>query len=184
MNHMMEGCLAKNDFEPMWKTLLCCHRLKSGLPAAVCARTGAVLGNATPAQEAALGDYFLAMGLGFQIIDDVINLQGFGKSLKTKAEDLIEGKITAPVIRCMMTLQSQPEKQAWLWGQYALDSAERDIAGMVELIEGSGAFEQCIDEAHGLVEEAWKAVDAAVPDSFSKVCLRAFGWFVCKVRDY
>ena len=26
--------------------------------------------------------------------------------------------------------------------------------------------------------------DAAVPDSFAKVCLRAFGWFVCKVRDY
>ena len=86
----------------MWRTLCCCHRLKSGLPAAVCARTGAVLGRATRAQEAALGDYFLAMGLAFQILDDVINLQGFGNSLKTKAEDLIEGKITAPVIRCLM----------------------------------------------------------------------------------
>ena len=57
------------------RTLCCCHRLKSGLPAAICARTGAVLGRATPAQEAALGDYFLKMGLAFQIIDDVINLK-------------------------------------------------------------------------------------------------------------
>ena len=118
------------------------------------------------------------------MIDDVINLQGFGKSLKTKAEDLIEGKITAPVIRALMLLRSEPEKQAWLWGQYAVDQKERDIGGMVELIERSGAFDECIREAHGLVEEAWKLVDAAVPDSFAKVCLRAFGWFVCKVRDY
>merc|ERR1712023_79741 len=105
------GCLASNDFEPMWKTLLCCHWLKSGLPAAICASTGAVLGHATVAQEAALGDYFLSMGLAFQVIDDVINLKGFGKSLKTTAEDLVEGKITAPVIRCLMLLREQPERQ-------------------------------------------------------------------------
>ena len=184
MEHMMEGCLATNDFEPMWKTLLCCHRLKSGLPASVCARTGAVLGKASVEQEAALGEYFLAMGVAFQIIDDVINLQGFGKSLKTKAEDLTEGKITAPVIRCLMLLKGDPVKQQWLWQQYAVQQDERDICGMVEMIEGSGAFDACINEAHGLVDEAWKAVDATVPDSFAKVCLRSFGWFVCKVRDY
>ena len=184
MNHMVEGCLASNDFDPMWKTLLCCHRLKSGLPAAICARTGAVLGHATVAQEAALGDYFLSMGLAFQVIDDVINLKGFGKSLKTTAEDLVEGKITAPVIRCLMLLTAQPERQRWLWGQYALDKEERDIGGMVELIESSGAFDVCIREAHAMVDDAWVAVDREVPDSFSKTCLRAFGWFVCKVRDY
>lgn len=184
MNHMMEDCLKSHNFEPMWKTLLCCHRLKSGLPAAVCARTGAVLGKATVEQEAALGDYFLSMGLAFQVIDDVINLQGFGKSLKTKAEDLTEGKITAPVIKCLMLLKDEPQKQQWLWKQYAVPQDERDVGGMVDMIEASGAFDECIREAHGLVEEAWKAVDATVPDSFSKVCLRSFGWFVCKVRDY
>lgn len=71
----MPQCLEANDFTPLWDALLCCHRLKSGLPASICARTGAVLGTATPAQEAALGDYFLALGLAFQILDDVINLQ-------------------------------------------------------------------------------------------------------------
>ena len=184
LNGQMEGCLATGDFSPMWATLLCCHRLKSGLPAAICARTGAVLGKATAAQEAALGEYFLNMGLAFQVIDDVINLKGFGKSLKTTAEDLVEGKITAPVIRSMMLLKDQPDKQRWLWGQYAVPMPERDIAGMVNLIEGSGAFDVCIAEAHAMVDDAWVAVDREVPDSFSKVCLRAFGWFVCKVRDY
>ena len=184
VGHMMESCLSTNDFSPMWETLLCCHRLKSGLPASICARTGAVLGHASVEQEAALGEYFLSMGLAFQIIDDVINLRGFGKSLKTTAEDLIEGKITAPVIRCLMHLRGEPERQRWLWRQYALGQAERDIRGMVEMIEGSGAFESCIAEAHGMVESAWREVDRTVPDSFAKVCLRAFGWFVCKVRDY
>ena len=147
-------------------------------------RVVCVCGPPTVEQEAALGDYFLSMGLAFQVIDDVINLQGFGKSLKTKAEDLIEGKITAPVIRALMLLKGAPEKQAWLWAQYGLDQKERDIGGMVELIEASGAFGECIREAHALVDDAWVAVDREVPDSFAKVCLRAFGWFVCKVRDY
>jgi len=182
--HMMDGCIKANDFSPMWNSLLCCHRLKSGLPAAVCARTGAVLGHATAAQEAALGDYFLAMGLAFQILDDVINLQGFGKSLKTKAEDLIEGKITAPVVRCMMNLTDAPDKQAWLWQQYQVPAETRDIAGMVALIDGSGALDICIKEAQDMVNTAWRQVDAVVPDSFAKLSLRAFGWFVCKVRDY
>ena len=129
VGHMMESCLSTNDFSPMWETLLCCHRLKSGLPASICARTGAVLGHASVEQEAALGEYFLSMGLAFQIIDDVINLRGFGKSLKTTAEDLIEGKITAPVIRCLMHLRGEPERQRWLWRQYALGQAERDYGG-------------------------------------------------------
>ena len=65
-----------------------------------------------------------------------------------------------------------------------MEQEKRDILGMVDMIEASGAFTECIKEAHGLVDEAWKAVDREVPDSFAKVCLRSFGWFVCKVRDY
>ena len=112
--------------------------------------------------------------------------QGFGKSLKTKAEDLIEGKVTAPVIRALMALGGGGEeaKQRWLWGQYALPAAERDVLGMVSLIEATGAFEACIGVANSMVDEAWVKVEAALPSSFAKVCLRAFGWFVCKVRDY
>jgi len=184
--HMVPSCLESGDLAPVWEALLCCHRLKSGLPASVCARTGAVLGGATPAQEAALGDYFLALGLAFQLLDDVINLQGFGKSLKTKAEDLIEGKVTAPVIRALMALGAagDAERQRWLWGQFGVSDGEREVGAMVDLIEATGAFETCIGEAHSMVDAAWLKVDAAVPDSFAKVCLRAFGWFVCKVRDY
>ena len=81
-------------------------------------------------------------------------------------------------------LREEPENQKWLWAQYSLDIDKRDIGGMVDMIEGSGAFASCIEEAHGMVDDAWKAVDRLVPDSFAKVCLRAFGWFVCKVRDY
>jgi len=181
-HHLMPQCLDRNDFTPMWSALLCCHRLKSGLPAAVCARTGAVLGHASAEQEAALGEYFLKLGLAFQILDDVINLQGFGKSLKTKAEDLIEGKITAPVIRAFMTVSSL--ERNWLWGQFQIDSTQRDISAMVELIQASGAFESCISEANAMVEVAWRAVDSCTADSFAKIALRAFGWFICKVRDY
>ena len=75
-------------------------------------------------------------------------------------------------------------RQQWLWAQYSIPSEEREIGAMVRLIEDTGAFEACIDEANSMVERAWTKLDALVPASFAKVCLRAFGWFVCKVRDY
>ena len=60
---------------------------------------------------------------------DGSNLQGFGKSLKTKAEDLIEGKVTAPVIRALMALGAagDAERQRWLWGQFGVPDSEREI---------------------------------------------------------
>lgn len=36
----------------------------------------------------------------------------------------------------------------------------------------------CMDEAMAIVEDAWATLDPIVPDSFSKIMLRAFGWFV------
>ena len=41
-----------------------------------------------------------------------------------------------------------------------------------------GAIEACIEQSHIIVEEAWAKLDGVVPDSFAKMMLRSFGWFV------
>lgn len=45
-------------------------------------------------------------------------------------------------------------------------------------LEKYGAIQACVDEAMAMVEAAWQALDPLVPDSFYKIMLRAFGWFV------
>ncbi len=62
-------------------------------------RLGAVLAKATEAQETSLGAYGRAVGLAFQIVDDVLDLTATEEVLgKPVASDLREGKATLAVI--------------------------------------------------------------------------------------
>jgi octaprenyl-diphosphate synthase len=62
-------------------------------------RLGAVLAGATEAQEASLAAYGRAIGLAFQIVDDVLDLTATEEVLgKPVASDLREGKATLSVI--------------------------------------------------------------------------------------
>ena len=62
-------------------------------------RLGAVLAGATEAQEASMGTYGRAVGLAFQIVDDVLDLTATEEVLgKPVASDLREGKATLAVV--------------------------------------------------------------------------------------
>jgi geranylgeranyl pyrophosphate synthase len=52
------------------------------------------------------------------------------------------------------------------------------IRRVIDLIDACGALDACEAEARAHVEDAWRSVDALIPDSQFKVRLRAFGWFV------
>jgi octaprenyl-diphosphate synthase len=66
---------------------------------AVSMRLGAVLAGATEAQETSLAAYGRAVGLAFQIVDDVLDLTATEEVLgKPVASDLREGKATLAVI--------------------------------------------------------------------------------------
>ena len=181
LRHLVVSCAETGDFSSLWKRIFAIHRLKSGLPASISARFGVVLGNGTRAQEDVLGAYFLALGLAFQIMDDVINLRGFS-GLKNRAEDLHEGKITTPVVRALNVLEA--EDRSALCRHMGLIGDVRDVERAIRLIDKCGALDWCVEYSSQLVENAWQAVDRELPDSFSKIMLRAFGWFVVHVRDY
>jgi octaprenyl-diphosphate synthase len=62
----------------------------------------AVLAGAPPAQEHALRDYGLHVGLSFQLIDDLLDYEGETADLgKNVGDDLAEGKVTLPLIVAM-----------------------------------------------------------------------------------
>ncbi len=69
---------------------------------AVSMRLGAVLAGASEADEASLAAYGKAVGLAFQIVDDVLDLTATEEVLgKPVASDLREGKATLAVIHSM-----------------------------------------------------------------------------------
>lgn len=162
--------------------ILAVHRLKSAVPASSLAQLGGVLGEGTPEQTVALAHFFESLGLAFQIIDDVLNLRGFERDLKSRGEDISCGKITLPVAKAMGRLGWPARRD--LWDDIrAKPSDPAVIADIIDRLEACGAVQACKEQAEALVETAWQKMDPLLPDSDVKIKLRAFGWYVLE-RHY
>ena len=168
--------------ELLEKRVLAIHRLKTAAPAAALARMGAIVGKGSEAQIEGVGRYFESLGLAFQIVDDVLNLRGFKGDLKQRGEDIHQGKISLPVVKALRVL-SPTDRRALAETLAYRPSDEEVVYRVIEQLEEVGAIDECVEQAEGLVENAWKALDPLVEDSLSKVMLRAFGWYILK-RHY
>lgn len=182
LERLMPAVVASGDGGLLEERLIATHRLKSAAPPCALARAAAVVGGGSEAQEMGLADLLEAYGIAFQIIDDVLNLEGFEGNLKTVGEDVSEGKVTAPVAKAMSRLSLEQRRELWA----AIASRPKDPAVVAEVIETlgrCGAIAACKAHASELVERAWARVEPLLPDCHAKLRLRAFGWFVLQ-RHY
>jgi geranylgeranyl pyrophosphate synthase len=73
------------------------HHNKTGALIRCSCRMGAIAGNASPAQLAAVTDYAAAIGLMFQVVDDILDVTQSTEQLgKTAGKDVQQGKLTYP----------------------------------------------------------------------------------------
>jgi geranylgeranyl pyrophosphate synthase/predicted secreted hydrolase len=182
LDSQLQRAVDSGDARELERAVCAKHRLKAAAPAAALARMGAVAGGGTEAQIDAVGRFFEALGLAFQIIDDVLNLRGFKNDLKARAEDISNGAITLPVAKAMARLDADGRKElAATLASHPTDPAI--VSRVVEQLESIGAVQACSDEAGALVEAAWQAAEPLLPDTIVKVMLRAFGWYILE-RHY
>lgn len=84
----------------------------AALFAAAC-EVGGVVAGADAAQVAALRDFGEALGIAFQITDDLLDYGGVGAELgKNTGDDFREGKLTLPVIRAIASADAA-ERAFW-----------------------------------------------------------------------
>jgi geranylgeranyl diphosphate synthase type II len=77
------------------KTLECLHRAKTGALLSACVRGGAVLGGAGAADLERLTRYGAAVGLAFQVVDDILDATEAAEQLgKTAGKDEVAHKAT------------------------------------------------------------------------------------------
>ncbi len=87
----------KHTTPPDLEQLRLIHRLKTGALLRASLEIGAVLGGATPADRSALRAYGAAIGLAFQIQDDILDATATEAELGKRAgKDAGRGKITYP----------------------------------------------------------------------------------------
>ena len=178
----MPQAIETGDSQELEERVLAIHRLKTAVPAGTLSRMGSIAGGGTEEQVQAVGRFFESIGLAFQIIDDVLNLRGFKGNLKSRGEDIAQGKITLPVAKAISRL-SLIERQ-WLWEKVSSKPQDQEtIEEVIAKLEECNAINDCDDMAKTLVEEAWEKLDPLVEDSMPKLMLRSFGWYVLE-RHY
>jgi geranylgeranyl diphosphate synthase type II len=73
------------------------HHNKTGALLRCACRMGAIVGGADEKQLAAITDYASAIGLMFQVVDDLLDITQTTEQLgKTAGKDLVQGKLTYP----------------------------------------------------------------------------------------
>ena len=93
--------VAARDLSTTEETYLRVIRGKTAALFAAATQAGGVIAGADAAREEALREFGDALGVAFQIVDDLLDIEGTASLGKNRGDDLREGKLTLPVIRAL-----------------------------------------------------------------------------------
>lgn len=173
---MTDEIVSTGEVELLTRQMHNVYVFKTGAPASIFARIGAIVAGGSDAAVRAIGELFEALGIAFQIMDDVQNLKGFVGDPK-HCEDLAQAKVTMPVLEAMRLLDQRERSD--LWARILRCGAEPALVpGILATLDACGAFGACRDHAERLIEEAWRGVTPLLEDSIAKVMLRSFCFYV------
>lgn len=124
---------------------------------------GGVIANAPEQQIAALFDYGDALGIAFQIVDDLLDYGGATETIgKNIGDDFRERKLTLPVIKAIAHADPQ-ERAFWSRCIEKGDQHEGDLEHALSLLSRHGAMDAARADALAWAERAKSAL-VLLPD--------------------
>ncbi len=152
---------------------------KTGTLARMAAKIAAVLCDASEDTVERLGRFSEALGVAFQIQDDVLDLTSkeFAKKKGGRGQDITEGKRSLIVIHTLKKAKVADKKRLLaILKMHTTDQKLKDEA--IKIMERYGSFEYAKQFAKRLVTESWKEVDRLLSPSDAKDNLKAFADFL------
>ncbi|GAB3801749.1 polyprenyl synthetase family protein [Humibacter antri] len=150
---------------------------KTGSLIAAAAQMGVMFSGAPEEYIAPVMEFGEKVGVGFQLIDDVIDLSGKGDETgKTPGTDLRAGVATLPVLKLRALAQTDDEASALLerLDTEVLGAPEtKDVSEAVAALRGHQVTQETLDEAHRWAREAVEAI-APLPQGPVKRALTRF----------
>ncbi|MFP7569207.1 polyprenyl synthetase family protein [Marivita sp. S2033] len=125
-------------------------------------QVGGVIAGKDEAQIKALFDYGDALGIAFQIVDDLLDYWGSDATGKNVGDDFRERKLTMPVIKAVA--KADPEERAF-WARTIEKGrqSDGDLENAVALMNKHGTLEATRGEANDWIAKAKDAL-ATLPD--------------------
>jgi len=152
---------------------------KTGTLARMAAKMAAVLANADENVVEKLGSFAEAVGVAFQIQDDVLDLtsEEFAERKGGRGQDITEGKRTLMVIRTLEKAEpSDKERLKEILKMHTTEQRLREEA--ISIMQKYGSIDYAKQFARNLVQQSWKEVDAILPPSDAKEKMRAFAEYL------
>ena len=137
---------------------------------------------AEPEQRAALARFGDALGMVFQIVDDLLDYtEDEAVTGKPSGLDLREHKVTLPLIAALPRLSEAGRRDVALLMRTEQPSAEQ-VARVVELVADAGGLEYARERAQRFAESADAELDR-LPSSSAREALRASITYVLERRS-
>lgn len=140
--------------------------------------SAAVSVSAPEAFEKAARDYAVALGVAFQIKDDILDYDGTESVGKPLGVDVLEQKITIPLIGAMLNAGQEEEAR--------VRALVKDIVGhpghkdeIVSFVKENGGLDYAVAELDKYVRKAVQAL-APLPASYEKSALEELAYFTAK----
>ena len=144
---------------------------------AAATEVGAVISNVERKKADALANFGKALGISFQITDDLLDYVGSEEVLgKNIGDDFKEGKVTLPLIKAI-SRSSKEEKRFWEEVINKGMQKSSDLEHALLLMQQHNVFEETRSEAIKWSKKARNYLDI-FPESKTKVILQELTYFV------
>lgn len=181
---LCEGQQLDMIFEDEWPSVGTYESMISKKTAALFAcvtRNAAMAGDDDRTVVTALGSFGHAIGMGFQIQDDLLDLVGDVDAMgKPIGSDIRAGKKTHPIIEAHE--RGSSEEQEVLEDILANEPDDEDVEWVLDLVERSGALEASQERARGFFEAARSRLQGIPASEARDELLQVVDWI--EQRDH
>ncbi|MBP5520057.1 MAG: polyprenyl synthetase family protein [Treponema sp.] len=134
---------------------------KTGTLASLAAKLGCIAGGLSFAEAEKFGEIAADIGMGFQIIDDVINLTT-GNVGKKRGDDIVEGKKSLPVlIHAELCPQDKNQISECMEEAAAHGIDSPAVENCIAILSKSGCIQKAAERGRKLIEESCSKISSA-----------------------
>lgn len=154
-------------------------RRKTAVLFAAGCQLGAIAASQDSARQQALYRYGMALGIAFQIADDVLDYTGNAQQIgKQLGDDLAEGKMTLPLI--LAQRRGSPEQVDTIRTAIC-DQRREALTAVVHAIRETDALDGALEQAQQYADEAQAALADLEPGSYRDALADLARFAVCRL---